>query len=239
MCHVSVLGTYKQQEFPLPPLCQRRNHFAQRHINLTFQSAIMLQVGAVTRRNCTKCHQSLEATFSAPSIQAARPAVPRCGADAGDANRARSKQSAAGKRTARTAALQAAVERLQPGQALPHGGACRHYKHSHRWLRFPCCGLRFPCDLCHEELTDGHEMAWAKRMVCGFCSVEQALAAKCSACGKKLAATAARPEGRNTRHWEGGRGCRDKRMLDARDKHKYKNSGAKTVSRRAARRGGA
>ena len=35
----------------------------------------------------------------------------------------------------------------------------------HRWLRFPCCGMRFACDLCHEEGTDGHEMKWATRMV--------------------------------------------------------------------------
>jgi hypothetical protein len=53
-----------------------------------------------------------------------------------------------------------------PGQPLPLLGACAHYRHSHRWLRFPCCGRRFPCDLCHElGAPDGHEMAWAKRMV--------------------------------------------------------------------------
>ena len=26
------------------------------------------------------------------------------------------------------------------GQNLPANGTCRHYKKSHRWLRFPCCG---------------------------------------------------------------------------------------------------
>lgn len=144
--------------------------------------------------------------------------------------------SATARRSARADALQAAVERLRVGEPLPHTGACRHYRHSHRWLRFPCCGYRYPCDLCHEELSDGHEMAWAKRMVCGFCSLEQSLAGKCTGCGKKVAATAARPEGRNTRHWEGGRGCRDKSALDSRDRHKYKNSKAKTVSRRAYRK---
>ena len=64
-----------------------------------------------------------------------------------------------------------------------------------RWLRFPCCGMRFPCDLCHEELTDGHEMKWAKRMVCGYCSLEQPVDSRCTNCDRKLAATARNPEG--------------------------------------------
>lgn len=37
-----------------------------------------------------------------------------------------------------------------------------------RWLRFPCCGARFPCDLCHEEATDGHEMKCATPLNCTF-----------------------------------------------------------------------
>lgn len=78
-----------------------------------------------------------------------------------------------------------------------------------RWLRFPCCGQRFACDLCHEEaVADGHDAAWATRMVCGFCSREQPLDKSCKYCGKKLATSAAQPSGRNTRFWEGGKGCR-------------------------------
>lgn len=26
------------------------------------------------------------------------------------------------------------------GASLPHNGTCKHYRHSYRWLRFPCCG---------------------------------------------------------------------------------------------------
>jgi uncharacterized CHY-type Zn-finger protein len=71
-------------------------------------------------------------------------------------------------------------------------------RHSYRWLRFPCCGRRYPCDLCHEELTDGHEMQWARRMVCGLCSTEQSVAPECKACGKKVATSACeRGEGRS------------------------------------------
>ena len=78
-------------------------------------------------------------------------------------------------------------------------------------------------------------MAWAKRMVCGYCSLEQGLGSACSGCGKKLASSAAQPEGRRTRFWEGGRGCRDPSKLDPRDRRKYRNK-AKTISRRAALR---
>jgi len=44
-------------------------------------------------------------------------------------------------------------------------------------------------------------MAWAKRMTCGYCSVEQAVGERCGGCGKKVASTAANPSGRNTRFW--------------------------------------
>jgi hypothetical protein len=29
---------------------------------------------------------------------------------------------------------------LAEGSPLPDNGACKHYRHSYRWLRFPCCG---------------------------------------------------------------------------------------------------
>ena len=38
--------------------------------------------------------------------------------------------------------------------------------------RFPCCSKCFACDVCHDESED-HEMKFATRMVCGFCSKEQ------------------------------------------------------------------
>ena len=122
---------------------------------------------------------------------------------------------------------------LLEGQPLPKTGTCVHYTHSHRWLRFPCCGQRFPCDLCHEQHTDGHEMKWAKSMVCGFCSLEQRVDSKCTGCGKKLATTSSNPNGRRTRFWEGGEGQRDKKRLSRKDAHKYRNSKAKTVSKKA------
>eukprot|EP00884_Botryococcus_braunii_P019216 jgi/Botrbrau1/5979/Bobra.104_1s0010.1 len=117
---------------------------------------------------------------------------------------------------------------LQLGQPLPAFGTCKHYRLSHRWLRFPCCGRRFPCDLCHEEGTDGHEMKWATRMVCGYCSLEQALGERCRGCNKWLARSASGPLGTATRHWQGGQGCRDKSLMDRRDAAKYRGSKFKT-----------
>ncbi len=29
---------------------------------------------------------------------------------------------------------------LRQGEPLPGLGTCKHYRHSYRWLRFPCCG---------------------------------------------------------------------------------------------------
>ncbi|PRW56290.1 CHY zinc finger [Chlorella sorokiniana] len=124
---------------------------------------------------------------------------------------------------------------VQPGSELPERGTCKHYRHSYRWLRFPCCGKRFPCDLCHEELTD-HDLKWATRMTCGYCSTEQPVAGQCKACGKKLAASAAAPSGRHTRYWEGGKGQRDPNKLHPGDPRRWKGRN-KTSSRKSQRVG--
>ena len=38
--------------------------------------------------------------------------------------------------------------------------------------RFPCCGKAYPCDVCHDTSED-HPMERAKRMLCGYCAIEQ------------------------------------------------------------------
>lgn len=54
----------------------------------------------------------------------------------------------------------------------------------------------YPCDICHDNNED-HEHEWATRMICGFCSVEQAFAnGKPCSCGKALT------KGGASAHWE-------------------------------------
>jgi len=132
------------------------------------------------------------------------------------------------------------------GTPLPLFGACDHYPHSHRAMRFPCCFRVFPCDVCHElsAASDAKHPAEvasvATKMVCGFCSREQPFERKggpavCKRCGKHLAGSSrVGAHGSGTRHWEGGKGCRDRRRLDRRDSRKYAGSKLKTVSKKAA-----
>lgn len=117
---------------------------------------------------------------------------------------------------------------IKEGQPLPGNGTCKHYKKSYRWLRFPCCGKCYPCDLCH-EVQESHEMKYATRMVCGFCSKEQPYSQRpCNGC--KSSVTKSRSS-----HWEGGKGCRDKLTMSRNDDQKYSQQG-KTASRKAQRR---
>lgn len=115
---------------------------------------------------------------------------------------------------------------IQEGKPLPDSGTCKHYKKSYRWLRFPCCGKTYPCDICHDSKED-HEMKFANRMICGFCCREQPYAADkpCTGCSSALAKV-------RTAHWEGGHGCRDKITMSRNENRKYTNL-HKTVSNKA------
>jgi hypothetical protein len=46
----------------------------------------------------------------------------------------------------------------------------------------------------------------------------QKIADRCSHCNKRLAFNSAGAIGSNTRHWEAGQGCRDKKRMDRRDR---------------------
>ncbi|ELQ74575.1 Zn-finger protein [Trachipleistophora hominis] len=61
------------------------------------------------------------------------------------------------------------------GTPLPNNGACKHYRKSFKWYRFPCCNKLFPCDECHNESVD-HELKRASKMICGLCAEEQNIA---------------------------------------------------------------
>ncbi|XP_013777913.1 uncharacterized protein LOC106462525 [Limulus polyphemus] len=115
---------------------------------------------------------------------------------------------------------------IQDGKPLPENGTCKHYKKSFRWLRFPCCGKAYPCDLCHDEKEMDHDMELATRMICGFCAKEQAYASDkpCKRCFSYMTK-------KRTAYWEGGKGCREKSHMSRDDKKKYSGKN-KTVSRK-------
>ncbi|RYO73652.1 hypothetical protein DL764_010430 [Monosporascus ibericus] len=108
---------------------------------------------------------------------------------------------------------------LHAGEPLPARGACAHYRRSHRWFRFSCCGRVHPCDQCHDAAED-HAQEWASRMICGWCSREQNYAPEaCGFCGRSVI-------GRKGRgFWEGGRGTRDRRLMSRKDKRKFRRVG--------------
>ncbi|XP_046549896.1 uncharacterized protein LOC124259746 [Haliotis rubra] len=116
---------------------------------------------------------------------------------------------------------------IQEGKPLPANGTCKHYKKSYRWFRFPCCGMVYPCDVCHDEQSDSHEMVFANRVICGFCCKEQIYAPDrpCTTCQQMLT------RGKSS-HWEGGLGCRNKVKMSKNDSQKYSNTN-KTISKQA------
>ncbi|KAG9071293.1 hypothetical protein KI688_005504 [Linnemannia hyalina] len=117
---------------------------------------------------------------------------------------------------------------LQVGEPLPRKGACDHYKKSRRWFRFPCCSKIYPCHLCHDEKeSESHESEYAKRMICGHCSREQAVSDKPCACGKSPIRTAAG----SGAFWEGGEGMRDRTRMSHKDSRKHKGL-HKTVAKK-------
>ncbi|KAF9150680.1 hypothetical protein BG015_007489 [Linnemannia schmuckeri] len=117
---------------------------------------------------------------------------------------------------------------LKIGEPLPRKGACNHYKKSRRWFRFPCCSKIYPCHLCHDEKeSESHESEYAKRMICGHCSREQAVSDKPCACGKSPVRTA----GGSGAFWEGGEGMRDRARMSHKDSRKHKGL-HKTVAKK-------
>ncbi|KAK4454062.1 hypothetical protein QBC34DRAFT_394151 [Podospora aff. communis PSN243] len=113
---------------------------------------------------------------------------------------------------------------LHPGEPLPDRGACAHYRKSNRWFRFSCCSKVYPCDKCHDA-EEQHEMEWASRMICGYCSREQRYAVEsCAFCGRSVIGK------RGKGYWEGGKGTRDRVLMRRGDKRKHRRLGGTATS---------
>ncbi|TKS73450.1 hypothetical protein D9C73_007529 [Collichthys lucidus] len=167
--------------------------------------------GQTKEFNCENCHSKLSILAESTRFQYIQPRTNKTGPSANAVHYKTIKDPA-----------------VQKGKPLPEKGTCKHYKQSHRWLRFPCCGRAYPCDVCHDEDQD-HPMELATRMICGYCAKEQPYGngKPCNSCGNMMT------RGARTSHWEGGLGCRNKIKMNRNDRQKYVNTN-KTVSRKAA-----
>lgn len=167
--------------------------------------------GQTKELNCEHCHGKLSILSESARFHYIPPRANKRGPSA----------SALNHKTIRDPAV-------QKGKPLPEKGTCKHYKQSHRWLRFPCCGRAYACDVCHDEDQD-HPMELATRMICGYCAKEQPYGngKPCTSCGSMMT------RGARTSHWEGGLGCRNKTKMCRNDRQKYANTN-KTISRKAA-----
>lgn len=109
------------------------------------------------------------------------------------------------------------------GDPLPLHGACKHFKRSFRWFRFPCCNKAFACEICHNEAiallepNSPHVVEErAKRHICGWCSREMPVERTLCICGNEPGSKKAK-----TSHWEGGKGLRDRTKMSKKDRKKY------------------
>merc|ERR1712176_1688398 len=173
------------------------------------QTAIVHNLGPGYRKrsNCSGCHQRNNLTVEGVDILGSGIAHWRqVAAEQGERMNARRQLVEARKHEKELG--------IKVGTPLPDQGACKHFRKSNRWMRFPCCGRAFPCHECHDEAVD-HVHDWANRMLCGFCSFEQPLSNdKCTSCG--AASIRAR-----TAYWHGGQGCRNVATMATNDSHKY------------------
>lgn len=167
-----------------------------------------LVYGQTKEFNCENCHTKLSILTESTKFQYIQPRINKTDSSAINYKKLRDPA-------------------VQKGKPLPEKGICKHFKQSHRWLRFPCCGRAYPCDVCHDEKQD-HPMELATRMICGFCAKEQPYGngKPCISCGSMMT------KGTHTTHWEGGRGCRNKVKMSRNDRQKYASTN-KTVSRKA------
>jgi len=172
--------------------------------------------GRITVKNCFECHNAMRIFFQDVLLQ-------------GLSTQVESRQQKVFKRKQRR------DPRIVPGKPLPNEGTCKHYRKSHRWLRFPCCGRAFPCDVCHELEAACPETKWATRQICGYCAKEQPFSKDkpCLKCGKTIGTT------KSTSHWEGGKGQRNQEKMSSKDRKKYSNSSKKTASNKHNRVGNA
>ncbi|RDA88076.1 hypothetical protein CP532_5317 [Ophiocordyceps camponoti-leonardi (nom. inval.)] len=177
----------------------------------TTSSGLVTVAGERVTNVCRECHGKF--TLMVTEVRFLQPAASAVGTQT-------QTETSSGTAAARR---RAEAERLgvRAGEELPGRGACGHYRKSHRWFRFSCCGRVHACDRCHDEAED-HVNEWASRMICGWCSREQRYAVEtCGFCGRSVIGK----RGGKGAFWEGGKGTRDRRKMSRKDPRKYRRDG--------------
>lgn len=207
-----VLGHLQLHNTSALDLLLNRCHFTVGCLNCSQETPLEnLTYGQIKELNCEHCHNKLSLETESAKFHVLQPRNDKTGPSTNTGYSKGIRDPA-----------------VQKGKPLPDKGTCKHYRQSHRWLRFPCCGRAYPCDICHDEDQD-HLMELATRMICGYCAKEQAYGngKPCVACGSMMT------RGSRTSHWEGGQGCRNQTKMSRNDRQKYANAN-KTISRKAA-----
>ncbi|GBG33416.1 DnaJ-like subfamily C member 2 [Hondaea fermentalgiana] len=184
--------------------------------------------------SCHKCFAKLQISYQTWGLEIVLRGAAAAAAATGAKKGAKAPSGAAVKVSkAHQIAVQEQARLITPGKPLPNLGICSHYGKSLRWLRFPCCGLAYPCEICHDANGECAETKWPTQQICGFCGTEQPDSRNkpCTNCGKYINVTKA------SSHWEGGKGQRNKALMSHNDSRKYKNSKLKTKSNKANRVG--
>ncbi|KAJ2756332.1 hypothetical protein GGI19_000933 [Coemansia pectinata] len=189
-------------------------------------TVVTVSIGSTTALNCRSCYAKMSMILQAPQFVRLMDGI----ALGGSASAAqisseveRTRKSKVNKRE------ELARLGVVPGQPLPDHGACKHFRKSTRWLRFPCCSKTFPCVTCHDEKED-HEHEYAQIMLCGHCSKEQRISKAensglCVSCGAQVIK---KVDG-NHAFWQGGTGVRDRTRMSRKDTRKFQGLG-KTVA---------
>lgn len=104
-----------------------------------------MQVGMPLERGCSTCHRRLATAAAAVSFTLQAPPSMRSHAQGhGSSSSSQQAVSCGGGSSRRHmggwGGLHSPHAVMTVGQPLPDSGTCKHYRHSYRWLRFPCCG---------------------------------------------------------------------------------------------------
>ncbi|KAI7825507.1 hypothetical protein BX661DRAFT_184701 [Kickxella alabastrina] len=184
-------------------------------------------IGATTNTNCRTCYARLGMELHEPHFVQLQSGL-SLGGTANSANMI-SREVERTRRTKVNKREELARLGVVPGQPLPDYGACKHFRRSKRWLRFPCCGKTYPCVTCHDDKED-HDYEYAQIMICGNCAKEQRISKSertglCISCGAQVI----RKVDGNNAFWQGGTGVRDRTRMSRKDPKKFQGTN-KTVA---------